>query len=208
MEKVLQLWLLRILRLLTSAWFTTITKLLCLLNKIFFCRKSHWQDKHKLRNTRTIISSLYEYCKALSSDGIYFGKDISQPCLTYTQRQTSNNYNWMLLLKQKQKYHSDIRKQLWITTRMSFQEMKQNYWGTSYLQQNSELNWKYHTRWKCRSCNSQNWNRWQHVSVTYFSVHRPWLIRMTILLPTKINCRFHQDISSFKGSWFLNIDLL
>lgn len=50
--KVLQLWILRML-LLTPARFTTITKLLCLLNKTLPCRKSHRQDRYKLRNTRT-----------------------------------------------------------------------------------------------------------------------------------------------------------
>lgn len=181
MEKVLQLWLLQMLLLLTSAWFAAFTKLFCLLNKLLRCWKSNSHDNYKLRNTRTMTSSICtaEPLPQMPPDleRIFFSPASSRSKGKHPTTKTERSCLMKTSQWCKQKYPSGAWKQFWITTCMSFQETKQNYGGTSYLPQNSELNWKHHTRWKSKATILKT-----EVSDElncYFSLCKPWRIRMT-----------------------------
>lgn len=162
MENMLELWLLGMLLLSASVWFDTFTKLFCLLNYVL-----HAENQIGKTSTNWEIVEqrpLYHYCKALSSDAICLGKDVFSALPHWHPKANIQPLKPTALASRKQwckeKYPSDVLQQFWITTCMSFQEMKRSYWATSYLPQNSELNWKYHTGWKQKSWNSWNWNQW------------------------------------------------
>lgn len=150
MENMLELRLSGMLLLLTSVWSATFTNLFCLLNYILHCWKSNRQEKYKLRNSRTMTSLSVLQSPFLRCHLFWKGYFSALPHWHPKANIQPLKLKAFPARKQwcKEKYSSGVLKQFWITICMSFQETKQSYWATSYLPQNSQINWKYHTGWK------------------------------------------------------------